>query len=77
MDHIDGWVVREFGPKDAEQTALFLPGALASHVFIEDVAAVPELGATRIVGTTLRDPHREVERRGSAAARCGERPTVQ
>ena len=53
MDNIDGWVVREFGPKDPERTALFLPGALASHVFIEDVAGVPELGATRIVGTTL------------------------
>lgn len=53
MDHVDGWVVREFGPKDSERTALFLPGALASQVFIEDVAALPELGATRIVGTTL------------------------
>ena len=43
MDNLDGWVVREFGPKESERTALFLPGALASHVFIEDVAAAPEI----------------------------------
>ena len=53
IDQVDGWVVRAFGPEDAERTALFLPGALASHVFIEDVAAVPELGTARIVATTL------------------------
>jgi pimeloyl-ACP methyl ester carboxylesterase len=53
MDHVDGWVVRDFGPRDPDRTALFLPGALASHVFIEDVAAVPALGRVRIVGTTL------------------------
>ena len=53
MDEIGGWVVREFGPKDAARTALFLPGALASHVFIEDVAAVPKLKEVRLVATTL------------------------
>lgn len=53
MDHFDGWVVREFGPKKSERTALFLPGALASHVFIEDVAALPELETSRLVATTL------------------------
>jgi pimeloyl-ACP methyl ester carboxylesterase len=53
MDRIDGWVVREFGPTDAERTALFLPGALASHVFIEDVAADPKIKNVRLVATTL------------------------
>lgn len=53
MDQIDGWVVREFGPTDASRTALFLPGALASHVFIEDVAAVPKLKDVHLVATTL------------------------
>jgi pimeloyl-ACP methyl ester carboxylesterase len=53
MDQIDGWVVHEFGPKDAAQTALFLPGALASYAFIEDVAAVPKLADVRLVATTL------------------------
>jgi pimeloyl-ACP methyl ester carboxylesterase len=53
MDQIDGWVVRELGPTNAERTALFLPGALASHVFIEDVAADPRLADVRLVATTL------------------------
>ena len=53
MDNLDDWVVREFGPKESERTALFLPGALASHVFIEDVAATPELETVRLVATTL------------------------
>jgi pimeloyl-ACP methyl ester carboxylesterase len=53
MDQIDGWVVHEYGPKDAARTALFLPGALASYAFIEDVAAVPKLADIRLVGTTL------------------------
>ena len=53
MDNLDGWVVREFGPKESERTALFLPGALASHVFIEDVAAAPSLRTVRLVATTL------------------------
>ena len=53
MDNLDGWVVRGFGPKESERTALFLPGALASHVFIEDVAAAPELETVRLVATTL------------------------
>jgi len=53
VDNLDGWVVREFGPKESQRTALFLPGALASHVFIEDVAAAPELETARLVATTL------------------------
>ena len=53
MDNLDGWVMREFGPKESDRTALFLPGALASHNFIEDVAAVPDIATVRLVATTL------------------------
>jgi len=53
LDNLDGWVVREFGPKESDRTALFLPGALASHNFIEDVAAVPDIATVRLVATTL------------------------
>jgi len=50
---ISGWSLREFGPADAQHTVLMLPGALASHVFYEDVAAEPALSQVRLVATTL------------------------
>ena len=53
MTDFDGWIVREFGQKESERTALLLPGALSSHVFFEDVAAASALDTVRMVATTL------------------------
>jgi pimeloyl-ACP methyl ester carboxylesterase len=49
----DGWEMHESGPSDARHTALLLPGALASHVFFEDLAAEPRLSPVRLLATTL------------------------
>ena len=49
----DGWELHESGPSDARYTVLLLPGAMASHVFFEDVAAEPMLNTVRLVATTL------------------------
>ncbi len=48
-----GWELYESGPPDARRTVLLLPGAMASHVFFEDVAAEPKLNTVRLVATTL------------------------
>lgn len=48
-----GWELHESGPSDTRHTVLLLPGAMASHVFFEDVAAEPRLNTVRLVATTL------------------------
>jgi pimeloyl-ACP methyl ester carboxylesterase len=49
---VSGWELRELraGGRD---TVLMLPGALASHVFFEDLAAEPGLDGLRVVAATL------------------------
>jgi pimeloyl-ACP methyl ester carboxylesterase len=51
----DGWIVRHAGPSDADRAVLFLPGALASAPFYDDVLAEPSLtrASVRFVTTTL------------------------
>jgi pimeloyl-ACP methyl ester carboxylesterase len=48
-----GWPLRELRPGGSRGTALLLPGALASDVFFEDVAAAPGVEGMRLVATTL------------------------
>jgi pimeloyl-ACP methyl ester carboxylesterase len=52
---VDGWEVREHGPRDASHSALCLPGALCSEEFFADVLAQPSLAeaGVRLVTTTL------------------------
>ena len=49
---MSGWEPRTLRTGGGE-TVLMLPGALASHVFFEDVAAEPSVDGLRLVATTL------------------------
>lgn len=69
-----GWPLRELRPAGDRGTALLLPGALASGVFFEDVAAASVEGM-RLVATTLpgyagTSPPADDSVEASAAAAC-------
>ena len=69
------WPLRELRPAGDRGTALLLPGALASGVFFEDVAAAPGVEGMRLVATTLpgyagTPPPADDSVEASAAAAC-------
>jgi pimeloyl-ACP methyl ester carboxylesterase len=69
------WPLRELRSAGERGTALLLPGALASDVFFEDVAAEAELEGLRLVATTLpgyagTSPPADDSVEASAAAAC-------
>ena len=69
------WPLRELRPAGGRGTALLLPGALASDVFFEDVAAAPAVEGIRLVATTLpgyagTPPPADDSVEASAAAAC-------
>jgi pimeloyl-ACP methyl ester carboxylesterase len=52
---VDGWDLRESGPKDADHTILLLPGGMCTATFFDDLMAEPKLveAPIRLVAATL------------------------
>jgi pimeloyl-ACP methyl ester carboxylesterase len=52
---LDGWDLRESGPKNANHTILLLPGGMCTAVFFDDLVAEPKLveASLRLMAATL------------------------